>query len=222
MKVYLFFQQVSSGDMVGDEPCIEKDGKLYNLYAFTPKKKLANRFRETRDMKRFIEKQVSMEDQSEYLQFVSDNRGCLISKFGLLTVDPDKPRVGTNMKAIFIPMTLYEKQCVDDPMTLDDPTVWYKAPHPAVFTIPVIKALKKLEYCRQFKLHDHENMALQSYVATAATTDWSSNEMTRDLLFYAKYYDDVFVPTEDDYTGPDIATDELSIFIDLFKDTLRM
>ena len=62
----------------------DTDTRKYELYAITKDKDILEEFKQTRNMDKFIIKKDNFE-KSEYVEFVNDNRGLILSRQKLST-----------------------------------------------------------------------------------------------------------------------------------------
>lgn len=189
MKVYKFFKIPHENEK--DDIDIER---RYPLYAITNKKKYAERFKEDRNMKKFICKVHEDVSKDEYAEMCNEDRGAVLFVRSLTTIFDDI-RITQNKVESDVLMTYWEKQLLDEPNTLlDDENTWMLMPFPMIFKSKYIKALNDLQYITYYKL---------------MSAEWlPCNLMNK------------FPVDDDDYSAPSILYDEVALFIDIIKDTL--
>jgi len=180
----------------------------YGLYAITNKKKIAKEFRETRNMKRFIEKSSDDMDKDEWIEIANDNRGMVLDHYELETRgydENDKPKV----KKIKILMTLVEYQnATDEEEFMTYLSAFFEStPFYLIFKENMVDALRWTEYVasqRFYSMDEYEIMELLKYI-----TD-SSNTYNFEFEEESVTYDD------GDYAAPEIRLDEFGRFLDMY------
>lgn len=188
MKVYKFFKIPSADDK--DEKDLERK---YTLYAMTNNKEYAERFKEERNMKKFICKIHKGVDKEEYAEMCNTDRGSVLELKSLVTIFDNHTRKNSEEKKVL--MTYFERQMIEEPNTLlDDELVWQSMPYPLIFKSKYISALKELQYITYYKI---------------MTCEFLSNKLAMKLA-----------KIEDDYSAPTIIYDEVALFITLIQDTL--
>ena len=189
MKVYKFFKIPNDND---DRDMYLED--KYVLYAITNNKEYAKRFKEDRNMDKFIYQVNKGVTKEEYAQMCNENRGSVLMIHSVDTV-MDKPRVRKNIVEKKVLITYWEKQLIEEPMLpFENEEFWRHMPPPHIFKDKYVKALKKIEYITYYKLMNAPYM---------------SHNMANKLS-----------ETDDDYSGPSIIYDELSVLIHTIEDTL--
>ena len=190
MKVYKFFK-IPDDD---DSREYELEDK-YVLYAITNNKKYAERFKEDRNMKRFIYKVYDDVSKEEYADICNNdnNRGAVLEVHKLTTIFNNHTRANRVEKEVL--MTNWEKQIVNEPSTLlDDERAWQMMPFPLIFKSKYRKMLEVLQYITFYKL---------------MTADFISPNLMEKIS-----------EIDDDYSAPSIEFDEVAIFIDQIQSTL--
>ena len=191
MKIYKFFKIPDNDDHIDIE--IERK---YVLYAITNKKKYAERFKEDRNMDKFIFKVDEDVSPEEYADICNDdnNRGNVLELYALTTIF-NKQHTKQNSEQREVLMTHWERQMIEEPNTLlDDERFWQMMPFPLIFKTKYNKVLEVLQYTTFYKL------------------------MTAEYLPYMLSLK--LSEEEDDYAAPSIAFDEVRIFIDQIESTL--
>ena len=191
MKVYKFFKIPSEYEK--DDIDIERK---YVLYALTNKKEYADRFKEDRNMKKFICKVHKHVDSDEYTAICNNDRGAVLELHQLTTVF-DENHTSRNSHKKEVLMTYWENQMIIDAnIALDDESLWRSMPYPLIFKQKYKKMLDALQYTNYYKL---------------MTAEYLPFDLSQSL---AESDDDL------DYSAPSLMHDELAIFIDLVRDTL--
>lgn len=189
MKVYKFFKIPN----IDDDHKIDLERK-YVLYAITNNKVYAERFKEDRNMKKFIFKVHQNVTKEEYAEMCNEERGAVLDFFKLDTIFDDN-HTRPNIKQCDVLMTYWERQLLDEPNTiLDDESIWQSMPFPLIFKSKYFKALDEFEYVTYYKLMSVERL---------------TDNLARKLA-----------ETDDDYSAPAISHDEVALFIDIIRDTL--
>lgn len=191
MKIYKFFKIPDDNDDID----IETEQK-YVLYAITNKKKYAERFKEDRNMDKFIFKIDKNVSEDEYANICNEynNRGAVLDLYSLTTIF-NKNHTKRNSVQKKVLMTYWEKQMVEDPNTLfDDERFWEMMPYPLIFKSKYSNALEVLQFTAYYKL-----MAVN---------------------FISYYMMEKLSTEDDDYSTPSLEFDEVRLFIDQIKSTL--
>lgn len=189
MKVYEFFKIPDKDDK--DE--IDLECK-YVLYAITNNKEYAKRFKEDRNMDKFIYKVHEGIDKEEYAELCNNERGAVLGFYPLMTVFNDKhTRKNATEKKVL--MTYWEKQLTEELNTiLDDEVFWNSMPYPLIFKSKYVTMLNKFQYISYYKI---------------MTCMYLPDKLAEKLA-----------KISDDYSSPNFTHDELSLFINAIKDTL--
>lgn len=192
MKVYKFFKIPSDGD--DRETCLEDK---YILYAITNNKEYAKRFKEDRNMDKFIYQVNKDVTKEEYSSMCNENRGAVLMVHTLDTVKDGKhTKNDLIQKQVLI--TYWEKQLIEEPLLpIDDENMWSQMPFPFIFKKKYIKALRTLQYVTFYKLMTASNISYELAERLHANED-----------------------EDDDYSAPSIVYDELMVLIHTIKDTL--
>ena len=189
MKVYKFFKIPDEND-VRDNIDLEQK---YVLYAMTNNKEYAERFKEDRNMKKFIYKVYSGVDKEEYAEMCNHDRGSVLELRSLVTIFDNHTMKNAVKKKVL--MTYWEYQLMDQPNTiLDDEESWKSMPYPLIFKSKYVKMLEALQYVTYYKLMTCEFLPIQ---------------LIRKLTEF-----------DDDYSAPSMAHDEVALFIAFIQDTL--
>lgn len=190
MKVYKFFKIPNKDDNHPND--LEQ---RYSLYAITNKKEYAERFKEDRNMKKFIFKVYKGVTKEEYAEMCnSADRGAVLAFYPLTTVLNDNHTVA-NKDVCDVLMTYYEQQMITDYQTmLDDESLWRYMPFPLIFKSKYRKLLDALQYVTYYKL------------------------MSAEFLPY--HLAEKLSILDDDYSAPTILYDEAALFVNMIKDTL--
>lgn len=189
MKVYKFFKipDIDENDDIDLE-------RKYTLYAITNNKNYANRFKEDRDMKKFICKTHDDIDKDEYAEMCNEDRGSVLGIYPLVTIF-DKVRIRENAVTKEVLMTYSEKQLIDDAQTiLDDESLWQSMPYPLIFKSKYVSVLKALQYMTYYAL------------------------MTCEYLPYE--FAQPIHESNEDYSAPTLLHDEVALFIQMIQNTL--
>lgn len=195
MKLYKFYKNPSD-DVLENARDLSIQDK-YPLYAFTNDKKLAKKFMQTRNMKKFI-KRVSDIDKNEYVEFANNNRGQMLEtyaydRFVSYTSDPSERR----MEKIQILTTWEEREMTsvsaDD--GVNDLTEYVNYNFlPFIFQKKYLNALDTLEFITHWK-----------------------------YLGVPEKYSEFITPDENekymDFSSPNISVDEFALYILLYGDT---
>ena len=189
MTIYKFFKIPKDCD--NDTYDLESK---YELYAITNNKEMAERFKEDRNMKKFIYKKDKHVTKEEYAEICNNNRGALLSYQPLTTTFG--PKIHSNIQSYDVLMTYFEKQLINEPDTLlDNEQYWAEMPYPLIFKSKYIKCLSRLEYITFYRL------------MTAEFLPFHLSEKMSKI-------------DGDDYSAPAVSYDELALFIGIIKDTL--
>lgn len=191
MKVYKFFLIPDNDYEYASKKAIEE---RYVLYALTNSKKLAKRFQDERNMDKFIIRVHEDIDKSEYAEMCNEDRGAVLELRTLSTV-LDNNHTRSNIEQVEILMTYYERQLIEEPMTLfDDESIWNTMPYPRIFKSKYRKMLDAFQYTTYYKIM---NMGSIPFPLMEKLTG-----------------------KDDDYAGPAIEYDEVALFIDQIRSTL--
>lgn len=203
MKIWRFYKK----------PKKDSSRRDYELYAITNKKKFAKEFMSTRNMDLFIMKK-SEEEKDDWISFANDNLGAVLDYHDLQTCGDNDDDIET--KKIKILMTYFEWQnCDSDQIDLIElqPEYWLDMPLYPIFNDKIIDALRNLEYVAAQRFY------YGFYGAPNNLTELLHyiNDNTETNMFE----EDLEELDEDcDYAAPDIEVDELSLFIQTFKELL--
>lgn len=189
MKVYKFFKIPK--DIDNDDIDLERK---YVLYAITNNKDYAKRFKQDRNMEKFIYKVHKNITQEEYAEMCNEERSAVLEYHTLETIFNKHTRSNIVKKDVL--MTYWEKQLLEEPSTLlDDERTWLYLPYPLIFKHKYYKMLEAFEYVTYYKL---------------MTVQYLPFELAEELSN----------KTTDDYSAPSIMYDEVALFIDIIRDTL--
>lgn len=189
MKVYKFFKIPD----IDEDDDIDLERK-YILYAITNNKDYAQRFKEDRNMKKFICKVHTDVDKEEYAEMCNADRGCVLGVYALTTIF-EKTRIRKHAVSKDVLMTYNEKQLIDDAQTIiDDESVWQTMPYPLIFKPKYISVLKDLQYLTYYTLMTCEHLPYHLAEKLADMTD--------------------------DYSAPSLIHDEVALFIQMIQNTL--
>ena len=190
MKVYKFFKVPPK-----DEDNIDLERK-YVLYAITNNREYAERFKEDRNMKKFIIKTHKGVSKEEYIEMCNNDRGAVLELNTLTTVFDDNHTSNNSVEKKVL-MTYWERQLIEEPNTLlDNEHFWAKMPFPLIFKTKYIKTLEVFQYINYYKL------------MTSPYLPYGMSERLNE------HGDDT------DYSAPSILLDEVSLFIQIIQDTL--
>ena len=191
MKLYKFFKIPEENEK--DDIDLERK---YVLYAITNDKKMAERFKKDRNMKKFILKVHEDITKEEYMDICNDHeaRSSVLEYHELMTVFDNKHTKANAVNAKVL-MTNWEWQIVKDVDVFNE-EIWSVMPYPLIFKKKYVEALDILEYISFYKLFTIERVPYE---------------------FIEKINDAI---NEDDYAAPNILNDEVAVFIQNIKDTL--
>lgn len=193
-KVYKFFQLPKKDAVVPKE-------YRYTLYAYTNDKKLRKEFRKMRDMKLFAEITVEMEDD-EYVKYANTNRGKMLSVYPY-DYKIKYPNRGEELTlgTVEILSTWYEKTTTEDFSESADLRELELACSmcPFIFNKKYRRALYDLQFVAFWKVLAHNVEDRYQFL----------NIEDRERM-------------QEDYNGPMVTYDELSIFISLYGDTFSV
>ena len=195
MKLYKFYKNPSDEAL---ENCHDLTiEEKYPLYAFTANKKYAQKFMETRDMRKFI-KRVSNIDKDEYREFTNSNRGRLLEFYDFIHFKGYTDDACINKEEKVQILTTWEEReltsaSADDGISDLTEYVDYNF-FPFLFKSKFVKALNCLQYISHWKC-------------------LGSSEKFSQLL-HPDEVDEYM-----DYVSPSIKVDEFSVYILLFGDT---
>lgn len=189
MKVYKFFKIPSRHDR--DNIDIEQK---YVLYAITNNKEFANRFKEERNMKKFIYKVHDGVSKEEYAEMCNEDRTAVLELYRLRTVLNNNHTLN-NSEEREILMTYWEKQLIDEPPSLlEDEAYWKDMPYPLLFKNKYVDVLNTLQYISLYKLMASAYLPFELIQRLSTTGD-------------------------DDYSAPSFEYDNVAIFININEDT---
>ena len=189
MKVYKFFKVPDKNDR--DE--VDLDHK-YILYAMTNNKEYAKRFKEDRNMKKFIYKVHNDISKEEYIEMCNHDRGSILELHELVTIF-DNNHTFNNKEKRKVLMTYTERQLVEEPMTLlDDESTWHSMPYPLIFKSKYFNMLDKFQYLNYYKL---------------MTCEYLPYKLSEKLSTH-----------NDDYSAPTLLYDEVALFVSIIQSTL--
>ena len=169
----------------------------YTLYALTNKKEYADRFKEDRDMSKFLIQHHKHISREEYKELCNSERGSVLELHNFKTV-PDGKHTTKSIEYREVLVTYFERQLLDEPQLLMcSEEFWYRMPFPLIFKDKYVEILNKFQYITLFKLFK-ENLP---------------------PIYLHMFEKCGFL--EDDYSGPDFETDDVMVLIDSIIDTLK-
>lgn len=204
MKVYKFYSKPTNSELMysNDLELVDK----YPLYAFTKDKRLRDIFKETRNMKRFIEVTSKMSDE-DYLNYANTNGGQLLSEYEYEhNLGYNSGKMGTladcyTMEDVKVVSTWMERESVqsarDEGISDLSDYISYRF-FPFILEKKYIEALRTLEFISYWKL---------------------MNPVVEDYLDVIREEDDV---GDFDYSAPSVQFDELNMFIALYGYTFKV
>lgn len=188
MKVYKFFKIPDKNE----KHDIDIERK-YVLYAITNNKEYAERFKDDRNMKKFICKTHKNITKEEYADMCNEDRSAVLEYRTLITIFDNHTRNNIVEKKVL--MTYWEAQLLDEPNSaLDDDGLWRSMPYPLIFKSKYRDCLNILQYITFYKL---------------MTAEYLPYTLAEELSNYG-----------DDYSGPSISYDEVALFINIIRETL--
>lgn len=205
MKIWRFYKK----------PKKDSTKRDYELYAITNNKKMAEEFIATRNMDLFLMKK-SKEDKEDWIDFANENRGAVLDYYKLLTSSEDTDEDVITTRQVKTLLTYFEWQNCDtdqmDPPELQ-PEFWINMPPYPIFNDELIEALRNLEYLAAQRFY------FGLYGSNNALNDLISDiqKETNTSIFDYELQDE---DEEGDYSAPNIAVDELTLFIHTFKELL--
>ena len=191
MKVYKFFK-IPDKELDNPNDRIEE---RYQLYAMTNNKEYAKRFKNDRNMKKFIYKVDKHITKEEYAELSNYDRGTILELVKVRTIFNNN-HTAENSTHEEILMTFYESQMLSDMESyFESEEYWRDQPYPLIFKKKYVKALDALQYVKMYKLINME---------------YTPHKYMNKLSEYC----------EDDYSGPSFTFDEAAKFITIISDTL--
>ncbi len=158
----------------------------YPLYAITNNKKLAEKFKRSRNMKKFIETKAHV-DKESYIEYINRNRSFKLVEYGLKTWFQHDKFDKDAIYEVDVVMTEMERSTVEDGLLeFEDISFWVNAPKPYMFEDKYVEALRTLEYIRSMKIFGHAT-SFMDY--DDKDSDYSAPTMTKDeLSLFSKMY----------------------------------
>lgn len=172
MKIYLF---LLIGDNRGsfDTPII---------YAFTPEKRLAKKFIETRNMDMFIEKTVDV-NKNEYNNYLINYKGHLLVDSGFVT---SSNNCFSNISTVKLVVTQHEEETVfikADIVLME--LSKYTSPISELFNTELLDALSEVEYINIFNFYLMNNQGYPSHLKLSPSEiNVSIDYLSLFLYFY--------------------------------------
>lgn len=146
MRMWKFFKKP---DRDGEIPETVTLQDMYQLYALTNQKELADEFREMHDMSKFIEKTEKDIDEDEYRLYANKNRSRVLSKTKFTTQGESGPT------SIYLTVTDLEENIVTEHYikSFSDEMFWYNIPiNPNYFGRKYINALMFIYFIDYYDL----------------------------------------------------------------------
>lgn len=199
LKVYKFFKRPD--DDVAREGLTKEE--LFPLYAFTSSKEYAKAFRKQRNMDLFIENVYEL-TQQEYVKFTNANRGNALEvyNYSYLKSYPEKRGDAPIYGSAPVLSTWFERESSED-MTCSSELEAFNfvcSVNPFIFPKKYKKVLYDLEIIRFWKMFVPGGL-MDEVMCHVSDEDY---EMLQD------------------YSSPDVAYDNLSIFIELYGNTFNI
>ena len=185
------------------------------LYALTAKKKLYKSFKETRNMKLFVTKEVSM-DQGEFSCFANDHRECVLEWCKLRSKKDDpypksmNESFGNCIEEYKFAVTYLEKQAVKEEQDRLFEHADLELPNPLFFH----KSLKSV--FKRFGLDHIFKLTRFPYIGDDAMYCTDEELAIRSTNSKMKYSDAAFLREEMDFSQPDIWVDEVEVFLEMY------
>lgn len=217
MKVYRFYfieENTSNGK------------NSYELYALTNNKKLAKRFKEERDMKKFYVKETKM-SKEEYAEVANNALQHILKVAKLSTAGVNENGMIISDKVeILLTEFEYDMCTAGDPfMEFSDPGFWNRAPSPSTVNKELKKAMDILDYTNFYKL------CRDMYIAGCGDPPLLDIEDGDELFIF----DDDNQPAprfsrlelhdhellDIDYDAPSVVPDQLGVFVANFHRTFK-